>query len=48
MVNEKSTTIVVSDETKKRLGECGTTNETYEDVIIRLIDLHNKQKQKKV
>jgi len=34
------TTIVLSKETKTRLGNIGTTNQTYEAVVIKLLDFY--------
>jgi len=38
------TTIVLSMDTKTKLGEIGTTNESYEDVVKRLINDYNNTK----
>jgi hypothetical protein len=37
MKPEDKTTITVSKDTKQELGECGTTNETFEDIVVKLI-----------
>lgn len=39
----KSTTIRVSEETKKALKELGTMDDSYNTVISRLIEEHNKK-----
>ena len=35
---DKITSIRVHESTKKRLDECGVRGESYEDIILRLID----------
>ena len=37
MKPEDKTTITVSKDTKQRLGECGTANETFEAIVVKLI-----------
>jgi hypothetical protein len=39
---EDKTTITVSKETKRRLGECGTANETFEAIVVKLIACYHK------
>lgn len=42
MKPEDKTTITVSKETKQRLGECGTANETLEAIVVKLIACYEK------
>jgi hypothetical protein len=42
MKPEDKTTITVSKETKQRLGECGTANETFEAIVVKLIGCYHK------
>ena len=43
---EDKTTITVSKETKQRLGECGTANETFEAIVVKLIACYDKHCRK--
>jgi len=40
----KTSTIRISIETKKRLNELGNLNDSYNSVIERLLDEHDKNK----
>jgi hypothetical protein len=42
MKPEDKTTITVSKETKQRLGECGTANETFEAIVVKLIACYDE------
>ncbi len=42
MKQEEKTTITISKETKQRLGQLGTTNETFHDIILKLMDCYEK------
>lgn len=42
MKPEDKTTITVSKETKQRLGECGTANDTFEAIVVKLIACYDK------
>jgi hypothetical protein len=42
MKPEDKTTITVSKGTKQRLGECGTANETFEGIVLKLIACYDK------
>ena len=44
----KSTTIRVSEETKKALKKLGTMEDSYNTVISRLIDEHNRNNKNQV
>jgi hypothetical protein len=46
-VKDNITTIQIRRTTRERLGELGKLNETYSDFIDRLLDLYEKQKEKK-
>ena len=38
-------TLKISDETHRRLSKHGNITETYEDVIIKLLDFYEKNKK---
>jgi|EPASupsiteSAE347_1022098.scaffolds.fasta_scaffold47250_3 hypothetical protein len=40
-----TTTIRLSDPTKERLGRLGSFGESYEDIILRLLDEHDSHIQ---
>lgn len=42
MKPEDKTTITVSKNTKQQLGECGTANETFEDIVMKLITCYEE------
>ena len=42
----KSSTIRISIETKKRLNELGNLNDSYNSVISKLLDEHDEKKKK--
>jgi hypothetical protein len=42
MKPENKTTITVSKDTKQRLGECGTANETFEAIVVKLIACYHE------
>lgn len=44
-MNGKKTSIQLSVETKKRLDEIGHKGETYEDIILRLLDQQKRPKK---
>ncbi|WP_302852652.1 hypothetical protein [Methanosphaera stadtmanae] len=44
----KSSTIRISIETKKRLNEIGNLNDSYNSVISKLLDEHDKIKELKI
>ena len=46
MKPEEKTTITVSKDTKQRLGECGTANETFEAIVVKLIACYHKRCRK--
>ena len=41
-------TIQIKDDVHSRLGEHGSKNETYEDIIVKLLDFYEKNNKKKV
>ncbi len=43
MKPEDKTTITVSKETKQRLGECGTANDTFEAIVVKLIACYQER-----
>ena len=45
MIKDKKL-IVVSNETKERLGEFGRKSDTYNDIVIRLLDNSEQNKLK--
>ena len=46
MKPKDKTTITVSKETKQRLGECGTANETFEAIVVKLIACYDEHCRK--
>lgn len=46
IIMNKSTTIRISIETKKRLNEIGNVNDSYNSVILKLLDEYDKNKLK--
>lgn len=45
-MDEKSTTIMISKETKKRIQERGKMGDSYDDALIRILD-HLEQLEEK-
>jgi len=46
IIMNKSTTIRISIETKKRLNEIGNLNDSYNSVISKLLDEHDEYRLK--
>ena len=46
IIMNKSTTIRISIETKKRLNEIGNLNDSYNSVISKLLDEHDEHELK--
>ena len=47
MEKRKYTSIQLTKETKKRLMKLGRMGDTYESIILKLLDAYNKQDDKK-